>query len=76
MEWVTISVVSLITLDNLAREANDLVGTFRVERCGMLVEQQQLRFQPRSHQQRQRLPLPAGQSPNGVFDPILKSHVQ
>ena len=49
----------LVALDDLAREANDLVGAFRVERGGMLVEQQQLRFQPRSHQQRQRLPLTA-----------------
>jgi hypothetical protein len=39
-----------LTLDHFLTQADDLVGALRIERGGMLVEQQQLRLKPGRHQ--------------------------
>ena len=54
----------------------DLLCRTGVERCGMLVEQQELRSGDRRHQKRQRLPLTAGQEPHRLPQPIFQAHIQ
>ena len=49
----------LVAPDNGVGERNHLVGAFGIKRSRVLVEQQQLRAQPRCHEQSQRLPLSA-----------------
>ena len=44
--------------------------------CRRVLVQQQLRRHHGGHQQRQRLPLTAGQQPHRLVHPILQSHVQ
>ena len=56
-------------LQNLRRRA-------RVERSRMLVEQQQLRLLQRRHQQRQRLPLTAGEQTDLCRHTVLKTEIQ
>ena len=58
------------------READDLVAALGVERGGVLVEQQQLRLEPRRHEQRQGLALAAGKAANHIVQTVFQAHVQ
>ena len=61
---------------NFLGQFQHLCGRFRVERGSMLVEQQQLRRAKRSHQQRQRLPLAAGEQTHLAAHAILQPQAE
>ncbi|MNN82813.1 hypothetical protein D3C81_1997880 [compost metagenome] len=51
-------------------------STGRIERCCMLVQQQNLRLSKGRHQQAERLSLPAGQQPYFGAQPVLQPDTQ
>ena len=65
-----------VFLDDLVRQLQNLCCRRRVERCGVLVKQQQLRLLQRRHQKRQCLPLTAGQKPDLVGHALFQPQPQ
>ena len=53
-----------------------LFGGGRVQRGGVLVQQQQLGGDKGSHEQGKRLPLSAGEQPHRLLHAVLQTHVQ
>ena len=66
----------IVACDNLFGDLQHLICGFRIERCGMLVEQQQIRLAQGGHQQGQRLTLTAGQQTNLTGHAILQSQTE
>jgi hypothetical protein len=65
-----------VTLNNVVSQSNDLVGSLGVKRGGMLIEKQQLRLEPGSHKQCERLSLAAGEAADRILQAIFKAHVE
>ena len=42
----------------------------------MFIQQQKIGLEPARHQERESLSLPAGQTADGISQPVFKSHVQ
>ena len=66
----------LAVADDLVRDLQDLCRRRGVERSGVLVEQEQLRRLKRRHQQRQCLPLAAGEQTDLCSHPVFESETE
>ncbi len=53
-----------------------MVRALGIERRRVFIQQQQLGFQPRGHQQRQRLALAAGERTDGVVETAFQPHLE
>ena len=65
-----------VLLHDAVRQVKHLGGRARVERGGVLVEKQQLRLLQRRHQERQRLPLAAGEQTDLRGHALLKAEIE
>ena len=61
---------------DLLGHADHLVPALGVERCGVLVEQQQPRPQLGCHQQSKSLPLTSRKGPDWVIEAVLETHAE
>ena len=61
---------------HLPGDPQHLFGGAGVQGGGVLVQQQQLWGDQRSHEQGEGLPLPAGQQPHRLPHPVLQAHLQ
>ena len=66
----------IVACDDLFGDLQHFICGFRIERCGMLVEQQQIRLAQGGHQQGQRLTLTAGQQTNLTGHAVLQSQTE
>ena len=74
MLCVTMSVVRRMRAHHVVRDDHDLLGRPRIERGGVLVEQQEVGSRDRRHEQRHRLPLAAGQRAHRRLQTALEPH--
>ena len=72
IEWVTISTVSPKRPASVVGQPEHELGIGRVERGGVLVEQHDGGGGERRHDQRQRLPLAAGERAHRLAEPALQ----
>ena len=66
----------MTAVHDIRRDPEYLFRCLRVEGCGMLIEQQQLRVGHGSHEQGECLALAAGEQAYLGFQPVLESEVQ
>ena len=66
----------IVACDDLFGDLQHLICGFRIERCGMLVEQQQIRLAQGGHQQGQCLTLTAGQQTDLTGHAVLQSQTE
>ncbi|MPN19989.1 hypothetical protein SDC9_167364 [bioreactor metagenome] len=66
----------LVTLHHLIGQPGDQRRTLRVERRGVLVQQQNTWLGERRHDQRQRLPLASREQPDARGQPVLQAQLE